>query len=303
MKILITGASGLLGSCLVEKLSEDHQIFGVDRCSTSLSVPSSHLCRDLTQPQAIVEALHLYQPNLVIHAAAMTHVDQCELEPQKAALLNETMTYHIADACQKARVFLAFFSTDYVFDGNKQGEYDEEDALNPQSVYGQTKANAENYLRKNIQDFVIFRLSWLYGLRGASFPRTILNKAADGQKKFQIVADQIGRPTYVQDLAGAFKEIFHTGEKCHKILGRETFHLTNTGETSWADFAAYFLNKAGYAEASVEKISSEQLQRPALRPKNSRLSLTKVEKLLGIRLRSWQAACDEFLREYTHAKV
>lgn len=302
MKILITGASGLLGSCLVETLSVEHQVFGMDRCPSPANPQNPHLCKDLTHPQAMTEALEQSQPDLVIHAAAMTQVDPCESEPERAVLLNETMTYRIADACQKAGAFLIFFSTDYVFDGAKEGEYDEEDALNPQSVYGKTKANAENYLRKNIQDFAIFRLSWLYGLQGASFPRTILNKAAEGQKKFQIVSDQIGRPTYVKDLAMGFKQIFHAGEKCHKILRRQTFHLANSGETSWADFAAYFLKKAGHADVSVEKIASEVLQRPAPRPKNSRLSLKKVEKLLGVHLRSWQAACDDFLKEYAHAE-
>ena len=140
------------------------------------------------------ELLRSEQPDLIFHTAAQTDVDKCEQNPELARKGNLELTRYVADASKKINALLFFFSTDYVFDGNKKGEYLEEDIPNPKSCYGESKFFAERYIHENLSHYVIMRLSWLYGIWGKSFPRSILERA-QYQSRFEVVSDQMGRPT------------------------------------------------------------------------------------------------------------
>ena len=227
----------------------------------------------------------------------MTNVDGCEQDRDQAIRLNDQMTQTVAKVCKSAGAFLIFFSTDYVFDGTKKGEYREDDPIHPLNVYGESKARGEQQVREHAGAYAIFRVSWLYGVHGKSFPRTILEKAKQ-QSVFEVVNDQIGRPTFTKDLAAAFRDLLVNGSDSLKKMKGQIFHLANAGACSWAEFAAAILSHAGYDKVEVKPITSEQLTRPAKRPKNSVLNLSKAERVLGLKLRPWQEAMVEFINEF-----
>ena len=295
MKILVTGAGGMLGSDLARSLGPHFSCVGVGRSpAPHLRIPYHQ--QDLTYPEATAKIFSDEKPDLVFHAAAMTHVDGCELDREGAMRLNVQMTQEIVRACNTAQAFLIFFSTDYVFDGEKQGDYQEEDPLRPLNVYGESKARAEKFIQETAEHYAIFRISWLYGFHGKSFPRTILERARP-QKSFEVVSDQVGRPTYTRDLAEAFKKLLIKEPKWLEKIDRQIFHWANEGAVSWAGFAEAVLRAGGHQDSVVRVIASDQLNRPARRPKNSVLSTKKAEKVLGLRLRPWQEALADFIEE------
>ena len=252
---------------------------------------------DLSAPRWFEELLAEERPSVVFHTAAMTYVDGCETNPGEALRNNFEATRLVADACKKVGVFLIFFSTDYIFDGTKQGEYLETDKPHPLNIYGESKRLAEDYLREAGDLYAIFRVSWLYGLRGPSFARTILRRSRT-ERNFEVVCDQVGRPTYTRDLAEAFRILLGQGPRILERMNREVFHLANHGTVSWAGFAEVILKASGSAEAAVRFITTGQITRPARRPLNSVLSLEKAERLLGLRLRPWQESVVDFIAEY-----
>jgi dTDP-4-dehydrorhamnose reductase len=301
MKILVTGASGMLGSDLSLRLRGKYEVVGIGRR------PAEHLAipyypQDLSSLEGTCRIFEKERPDLVFHAAAMTDVDGCEKDRERALKENLGVTKNVVDACNRIRAFLIFFSTDYLFDGTKPGEYDEQDLPHPLNYYGETKFLAEKYIREESFQFVIFRTSWLFGFYGRSFPRTILEKASKVQN-FRVVSDQIGRPTYTQDVADAFVKLLSQNERVFHPVNRESFHLANEGTTSWADFAKAVLEMAHYEKAVVEPIHSTELDRPACRPLNSVLSLKKTESLLGIRLRHWREAVKEFIHQLEEKEI
>lgn len=296
MKVLITGAGGMLGTDLAAALQDSFEVAGAGRSpAPHLRIPYDR--QDLLEPNAVQKILERDSPDLVFHAAAMTNVDGCEQNRDEAMRLNVQLTKVIAEACHEAGAFLIFFSTDYVFDGSKQGEYDEDDAIRPLNVYGESKALAEKMVREHAERYTIFRISWLYGLRGKSFPRTILEKAVH-QNEFQIVSDQMGRPTFTKDIAYGFRKLLTQEKYILDIMNGQTFHLANSEKTSWADFASFLLKQSGFDKARVKPIASEELTRPARRPQNSVLNLDKAESYLGLNLRPWQEAAVEFVQEF-----
>lgn len=295
MKILITGAGGMLGTDLSSALHSHHQILGLGRSPVPhLNIPFRQM--DLTNSEAVGSIIKSFGPNIIFHTAAMTHVDGCEKNPEEAIRQNAGVTRTLVKACEGTRTFLIFFSTDYVFDGKKKGEYVEEDKINPKSHYGESKALAEKEILDSKAHAAIFRVCWLYGLKGRSFPRTILEKARE-QQAFEVVSDQVGRPTYTRDIAKAFKELLNNQPILEK-MDRQIFNLANSGQCSWAEFASFLLANGGYEKATVTSISSKKLARPAARPANSVLSLDKTEKVLGLKLQPWQDAALEFMQEF-----
>ncbi len=295
MKILITGAGGMLGTDLASLLSQKFNVSGVGRSpAPHLSIPYQQL--DLAERQAVFDFWQIHKPELVFHAAAMTDVDGCETRPHEAMRNNSEATKNVTDACNRFGGKLIFFSTDYVFDGQKKGEYVEEDTIQPLNIYGETKALAEKYIRENSKQYAIFRISWLYGLRGKSFPRTMLERGAT-QKQFQVVSDQIGRPTYTRDIAKAFLDILSSNKDLFGQSAGEVYHLTNQGQASWADFASFILTAAYDGGITVTRITSQEFSRPAKRPKNSLLSIKKAQEKLGLSLRPWREAVVQFMNE------
>ena len=263
MKLLITGANGQLGHELVRAtIAAGHEV-----------VATSHETLDITDKLAVDAAITVARPDVVIHAAAWTAVDACESDPDKAMLVNGTATKYIADAAHAVGAHVVYISTDYVFDGSKTSAYDEEDAPNPQSVYGASKLEGERALGAND---AIVRIAWVCGFYGSNMVKTILRLAEQPQLKF--VDDQIGNPTFADDAAEMIVRI-----ATEKRSG--TWHVTNQGDVSWYEFAREVLMAAGFDVNKVAPIKTHELQppRPAKRPFNSVLNNTSLKRA-GIEL-------------------
>lgn len=293
MKILITGAGGMLGTDLTTTLKQDFEVVGLERRPvTHLTVPYD-IC-DLTQARKTREAILSHKPDVIIHAAAMTDVDYCETHHDEALENNVAATENVVSAAQEIDAPVIFFSTDYVFDGKKSGEYDEADTPNPLSFYGKTKQMGEEVLLRLAKRATIFRITWLFGIWGRCFPKAILRQAAE-VKTMNVVDDQIGRPTWSWDIAQAMRDLLLNKKDKVFASGVEIFNLGNSGTVHWADCARFILKEAGLDSVKVKDISSTHLGRPAPRPANSVLSLMKSGKVLGLKLRSWKDAMQEFL--------
>jgi dTDP-4-dehydrorhamnose reductase len=263
MQILITGANGQLGHELVRAtVAAGHEV-----------VATSHETLDITDKLAVDAAIMAARPDVVIHAAAWTAVDACESDPDKAMLVNGTATKYVADAARAVGAHVVYISTDYVFDGSKTSAYDEEDAPNPQSVYGASKLAGERALGPND---AIVRIAWVCGFYGGNMVKTILRLAEQPQLKF--VDDQIGNPTFADDAAEMIVRI-----ATEKRSG--TWHVTNQGDVSWYEFAREVLMAAGFDANKVAPIKTHELQppRPAKRPFNSVLNNGSLKRA-GIEL-------------------
>ncbi len=298
MRILITGAAGMLGHDLIDAL-KPYDLSGVGLGEGSgLGIP--YETADLSEQALVDQCWDRIRPELVFHLAAFTNVDLCETERDLASLANTKAVECVARASKRHQAPVVFFSTDFIFDGFQEREYVESDTPNPLSYYGATKRDAEAALKACGGPYVTFRICWLYGARGRSFPASILAQAEKGAP-LKVVADQVGRPTYTRDVCNALSRLLSADEKIfHRVAG-ETFHLANDGTASWADFADETLRLAGYS-VKVERITAAQLNRPAKRPAHAVLSLVKTQKILGLRLRPWQAALADFIRERQNSK-
>lgn len=301
LKILITGAGGMLGTDLAAALKPDFEITGLEkRPVTHLTVPHD-LC-DLTQARRTRDAFLSQQPQVVIHAAALTDVDYCEEHHDEAMEHNVEATKNVVEVCNELDVPLIFYSTDYIFDGSKKGEYLESDQPDPVNFYGKTKLMAEQFILEKANRALIFRITWLFGTYGRCFPKAILRQAEE-VKKMTVVKDQTGRPTYSWDVAQAMRGLLVSKKENVFAKTREIFHLGNMGTVHWAGFARFILAEAGLRSVRVQDITSEHLKRPAPRPRNSVLCLDKAEKILGLRLRSWEEAAKEFLPKWKEERA
>ena len=252
MKVLITGANGQLGHELVRaSIASGHEV-----------VATSHQTLDITDESAVELAIRTARPEVVIHAAAWTAVDACESDPEKALLVNGTATKYVANAAHAVGAHVVYISTDYVFDGNKNSPYEEDDAPNPQSVYGASKLAGERAL--GATDAIV-RIAWVCGFYGANMVKTILRLAEQPQLKF--VDDQIGNPTFADDAAAMIVRL-----AAEKRSG--TWHVTNQGDVSWYEFAREVLIAGGFDPDKVAPIKTHELQPPlpAKRPHNSVLN-------------------------------
>lgn len=276
MKILITGAGGMLGRALGETLSLEHDIVALARADL-----------DFTDLGATLAALARAKPRVVIHAGAVTDVDGCERDPDGAWRVNALGSRNVAVACQEAGAACCYISTDYVFDGEKPDPYTEFDAPNPLSCYGASKLAGERYVQTLMPRHWIVRSSWLFGPGGKNFVKTILAKARAGEG-LRVVDDQVGSPTYTHDLARAISRLISG-----PYYG--IWHLTNSGSCSWYRFAAAILENAGLKGTRLEPISSKDLGRPAPRPRNSILRNYCWDLLMWPRPQSWTDALPEYL--------
>jgi dTDP-4-dehydrorhamnose reductase len=293
MKVLITGAGGMLGTDLGNVLSSEFEVVGLERRPvTHLTVPYD-IC-DLTQARKTRDAIASHKPEVIIHTAAMTDVDYCEEHHDEALENNVAATENVVSAAGEIDAPVIFYSTDYVFDGNKKGEYAETDAPNPLSFYGKTKQMGEEVILRAAKRAIIFRITWLFGIWGRCFPKSILRQAA-AVTKMNVVDDQIGRPTWSWDVSWAMRQLLLNKKDRLLKPGVEIFHLGNSGTVHWADYARFILKNSGLGAVKIKDIPSAHLKRPAPRPANSVLSLEKAEKLLGLKLRSWEEATLEFL--------
>lgn len=220
--------------------------------------------------------------------AAYTDVDGCEKDPQRAHEVNCGGALNVASAARDAGCRLLFVSTDYVFDGSKSTPYEADDAVNPINVYGQSKAEAERRIREILPHCCILRTSWLFGAAGRCFPNTILEAAENG-KTLRVVADQTGCPTFNRDLARTIIQLVRAD-------AQGIIHASNAGQCNWHEFACQVVRAAGFLDIRVEAIRTEELQRPARRPKYSVLSSASLRQY-GFPMRAWQETFGDYLAD------
>ena len=275
MRVLLFGASGLLGKALIRQWSADEV--------TGLSSRDA----DIRDPHRVLQVVQQARPDWIVLAAAYTDVDGCESNRELAFAVNRDGPVNLCEAALRAEARLMFLSSDYVFDGNKTTPYETDDSRNPQSVYGKTKAEAEIRLLELNPHCCIVRTSWLFGSGGKCFPDTILKLAAN-RPALDVVDDQRGCPTYAEDLARAIIQL------CHKNASG-IVHATNAGDCTWFEFAKYILETAGM-NTEVRPVSSQQMARPAPRPAYSVLSPASL-RTLGMEMPSWRNAIERYVKQ------
>ncbi len=282
MKVLVTGAKGMLGTDVCSELVRR----GINHIATDIAD------LDLTDFYAIVEYIERSKPTHLINCAAYTAVDAAETNEVLAYRGNALTCLALAIACNSVNVPLLSVSTDFVFDGTKTTAYDEFDAPNPIGVYGKSKLEGEEFIRRNAPKHWIVRTSWLFGVNGKCFPDTII-KAAQARPELKVVADQRGKPTYTVDLAAAMVDLLS-----NPFYG--TYHVSNSGTTDWHEFASEAVRLAKL-DTPVLPITTTEYPTPAQRPANSAL-VSRMRELQRIPpLRCWKEALAEYVQQRAEA--
>lgn len=285
MKLLVTGAGGQLGCDVLRRCVE----IGIEAIGTTRDD------LDITDELSVRQYVKGCRPDGVIHCAAYTAVDKAEEEREACFAVNVLGTRNVAAACAETGAKLLYLSTDYVFDGSGELPWKPEDRPRPVNCYGTSKYQGELEIQKALETCFIVRISWVFGRNGGNFVKTMLRLAAKaGQEgrscRVNVVADQIGSPTYTRDLAVLLCEMIATDRY-------GIYHVSNEGECSWAGFAEEIFRQAGVT-AEVNPISTAEYPTPARRPKNSRMDKTKLEEQGFERLPQWRDALGRFLAEY-----
>jgi len=332
MRILVTGAAGQLGTDVMAELKKREQALNEDKtdepspcheeicrdktdeqspcheeiCRDKTDEPSpchEEICRDktdesspchgidvaeldITDGDAVRAYLTEYKPQCVIHCAAYTAVDKAEDEPELCYKVNAEGTENLAKACREIDAEMIYISTDYVFDGKGDKPYETDAVKAPASTYGKSKLAGEEAVTRRLERFYIVRISWVFGKNGNNFVKTML-KLAQTKDEINVVNDQVGSPTYTPDLAVLL---------CNMALSGKygTYHATNEGFCSWADFAKEIMHQSK-SVCKINPIPTEQYPTKATRPKNSRLSKKSLVKAGFSRLPSWQNALERYL--------
>ena len=282
-KILVTGVNGQVGHALQQAFAKHAvNIFALDRAQL-----------DLTDISVIRRVVQNIQPDLIINPAAYTAVDKAESEPDLAYAINATAPQVLAEEAAKLNAHLIHFSTDYVYAGNKLGAYLESDPTQPLSVYGKSKLTGEDAIRVTGIPHLIFRTSWVYGAYGKNFMNTILRLATE-RDELRIVADQFGAPTSSNSIAQA---VFAIVDDWQHQTG--TYHLVNSGETSWYGFAQAIVEEyvklklappLKVSARHMHAITTQDYPTPAVRPANSSLNCEKLKRDFGVTLPDWREA-------------
>ncbi|RJQ14905.1 MAG: dTDP-4-dehydrorhamnose reductase [Nitrospiraceae bacterium] len=273
MKIALTGSNGMLG-CDIKKVFTDVELTAFTRSDF-----------DITDLDKSIEAIKRTKPDYLIHAAAYTDVDGSELDPEKAYLVNGIGTRNITIACEEIKCPVIYISSDYVFDGAKQGPYDEWDRPNPINKYGRSKLLGEQFVTSLTNRFYIVRTSWLYGKNGKNFVDTIIRLLQE-REELDVVDDQVGSPTFTYDLAVKLRELVGKGYGI--------YHITNSLRCSWHGFAVEIARAKGINK-KINPTTSDKFKRPAQRPAFSVLGNTML-RLEGIKeLRDWKEALKDYL--------
>jgi len=287
--ILVTGKNGQVGHDLCRVLEGRADVTAIDIEDV-----------DFTDPSDIERAVNDARPDLVMNPAAYTAVDRAEQEPDLARSVNAVAPGVIAAQAKLLGIPVIHYSTDYVFDGRKKDPYTEDDAPNPETVYGRTKLDGETAVQESGADFVIMRLAWVYAVRGSNFMLTMLRLGA-GDREIRVVDDQSGSPTWSRMIAAASADIammLLDG----KIPAGNIFHLTAKGRTNWYDYAMRIFELAvrnGILEKMprVIPVSTAEYAASAARPESSVLSCEKLKSMTGIALASWEEQLEKAIRE------
>jgi dTDP-4-dehydrorhamnose reductase len=275
MKILVTGAAGLLGKGLVQVFAENHDVTGV-----------THQDADITNSAAMRELLARAKPDIVVHTAAIPDIDECELHPDKAFRVNADATRELAAATDDLGAAFAFISTDAVFDGKSERPYVETDPVNPPSVYGRTKVSAEEYVSEH-QRHWIFRVSVLFGPGKANFVSKALSKAMDNER-YVAASDQLGSALYTLDGARTMLKVFSSAP-----FG--TYHLCNHGACTREELARKAIELAGLDPSVVIGRPMDEMSRPGPRLKRAVMEMRALSQA-GIALpRRWEEAAKDYV--------
>lgn len=284
MKILVTGANGQLGRDLVKVLEQaNYTVMPCDRDTL-----------DITDQKACLDQVLNFKPEAIIHCAAYTAVDQAESDIDSAYAVNAVGTRNMVVAAERTGAKFCYISTDYVFDGTSETSYHEYDNTNPQSIYGKSKRAGEELVRSLSTKYFIVRTSWVYGLYGNNFVKTMLRLGSE-KPEISVVNDQKGSPTYTIDLAHFLMELVKT-EKYG------VYHASNSKNCTWYEFAQAIFAEAKALgrsyEVKVNPCTTEDFPRPAPRPRNSVMEHLSIRTNGFQDLRPWRKGLQDFLREY-----
>ncbi|MBP9532662.1 MAG: dTDP-4-dehydrorhamnose reductase, partial [Syntrophaceae bacterium] len=241
---------------------------------------------DITRASECRRAVAEIQPQLVINAAGYTNVDACETAKEECFAVNAEAVKNIAQACHDQNITIIHYSTDYVFDGNADHPYTEEDPCNPINTYGASKLAGEHHLKRLTDNFILIRTAWLYGAKGKNFVGAILDRARE-TGKLTVVDDQMGSPTCTRDLAAATELLVDKN-------ARGIFHVTNRGSCTWYDFARKILKEARLDQVELSPMKTGELQRAARRPAYSVLGMQKFVAATGKTMQPWQLAFSDY---------
>jgi len=287
-KFLITGFKGQLGYDIARELEErgetDYLALDIDEM-------------DITDRDQVMRIVTSYKPDVIFHCAAWTAVDKAEDMKDKVKAINVDGTANLTDASIEVGAKMIYMSTDYVFDGKKEGLYKETDPVNPMSVYGETKYQGEEEVRRNPNHFIT-RISWVFGINGNNFIKTML-KLSETKDKLNVVDDQVGSPTYTRDLSNLLVEMSYTNKY-------GTYHVNNDGYCSWAEFADYIM-RSNDKKTIINPVTTEEYleltgTKQAYRPRNSKLDKSKLVENGFEMLPSWQSATDRYCKELSRKK-
>jgi dTDP-4-dehydrorhamnose reductase len=291
-RILLIGNQGQLGQELQQILPSLGEIVGVDR-----------KLMDLAQPEVIRQVIADLKPDCIVNAAAYTAVDKAENEQEIAYKINAVAPTIIAEEARKIGATLLHVSTDYVFDGQKNTPYTEEDNTNPLSVYGQSKLAGEQGIQQTCDHYIILRTAWVYGIYGKSnFVKTMLRLGGE-REQIRVVFDQVGSPSWARDIAEAISKILVNVDTINPGI----YHFTNSGVTSWYDFALTIFEEAkqlGFPLKiqQVVPITTSEYPTPAKRPAYSVLSHQKISAILGTYPPYWRDSLKQMLKQFSSQK-
>ncbi|MFZ0962706.1 MAG: dTDP-4-dehydrorhamnose reductase [Terriglobia bacterium] len=278
MRVLVTGAKGMLGRALLPCLEGEHEVVGVDLQDF-----------DISQEAAVEKAFRDLRPEFVFHLAAYTDVDGCEANPRMAREVNTGGTRNIAKSCAEIGAILLYVSTDYVFDGSGERPWREDDVPNPLSVYGRSKLGGEQHVQALLARHFIVRSSWLYGPQGKNFVATIL-KIARERDELRVVSEQRGSPTYTPHLALKLAQML-------RVQSYGIYHVTGAGNCSWFEFAQAILKLGGFDRVRVVPISIQESGRLAPRPAFSVLENRRGGMSNLGALPHWREGLAQYLKE------
>lgn len=280
MKILITGARGLVGRALAEHCrKQGDEVFAYDHQSLDIA--------DCDQVEATITE---QRPDAVINCAAWTDVDGCESDPERARSVNALGPANLARSSNRVGALLITISTDYVFDGLKEGFYTQRDQPRPISVYGRAKLEGERLAQAENARTIVIRSGYIFGVGGTNFLSTVMTRAGRAEK-LKVVSDTYGTPTYGRDLAARMRELA-------RIDLPGIYHVVNAGEgASFEMFTREALRLANQLNVVIESVTTDSLQRPAPRPRNSRMQCLLSPAIGLLPLRAWQEGLADFVRE------
>jgi dTDP-4-dehydrorhamnose reductase len=284
IRIAVTGSKGQVATSLIERAGKDVEVVALGRPAFALE-----------DRRVVLGEIEAARPDVVINAAAYTAVDKAESEEDQAVRVNGEGAGHVAEAAARIGAPLLHISTDYVFDGALDRPYREEDPTGPTGAYGRSKLIGEKLVAEHCPDSAILRTAWVYSPFGANFVRTML-RLNETREEVGVVADQRGNPTSALDIADALLAIAQRIRSDSSPSLRGVFHVTGSGEATWADLAEAVFAAAhtcGRRLTRVKRITTAEYPTPARRPANSRLDNGKLRRLYGLALPEWRASVAE----------